>query len=237
MLRCGTWVGVVRPVVPVDTIDVQFLAVRFVDPGHPKRRLGPRYRVWFRNNSLQAIRQPFSIVLIASRESQLVPGLPEAGVRVTGVEAGQIQSVGIRLPYEVICMGHDAAGRPLAFTTLHVLVDADRELGDGSMANNGARLLATEILPVDPAAFAVQPGACRPGSAVVLAGEGFGPEPGKVLVRWHGSETEAEILGWYDLGARVQLPDLGLPGASQAELIVVRADGMAANPLGLTLLR
>lgn len=236
IFRCGTWLGVARPVLSADVLDVQLLAVRFVDPGHPEGRFGPRYRVWFRNNSVQAIRRPFNVVLIAGTDERLMPGLPHAGVRVAAIEAGQIQSVDIRLPFEAARIGHDVAGQPLGFTILHILVDADRELADANMANNGAWLRAAEILPVDPAAFEVQPGACRAGSPVVLAGEGFGPESGKVLVRQGNCESEAEILGWYDLGVRVRLLPQGTAGVTQADLVVVRADGVAANPLEVTIL-
>jgi hypothetical protein len=45
---------------------------------------------------------------------------------------------------------------------------------------------------------------------------------------------EAEILGWYDLGVRMKMPELPLAGATQAELIVIRGDGAAANPLAIT---
>ena len=47
---CGTWVDLKPVVVAAATSDLQLVAVRFVDPGHPEEKLGPRYRVWFRNN-------------------------------------------------------------------------------------------------------------------------------------------------------------------------------------------
>ena len=69
------------------------------------------------------------------------------------------------------------------------------------------------------------------GGEVVIAGEGFGPEPGRVLLHLGEIELEPEILGWYDLGVRLALPDLPLAGPTKAELIVVRGDGAAANPV------
>lgn len=235
--KCGAWVGVARPVVPVEAVDLQLLAIRFVDPGHPGQRLGPRYRVWFRNNSVRRIHQPFNVALVASADGRLAPGLPQAGVRVAAIQAGEIQSVDVRLPFEATRMDHDAVGRPLASATVHILVDADWESGDCNMANNGAQVSAGEILPVDPAAFEVQPGECQPGWTAVIAGEGFGPEPGTVLLRIGNRESEAEILGWYDLGVRIRLPELWTAHTPRAELVVVRADGLAGNPLGVTLVR
>ena len=46
------------------------------------------------------------------------------------------------------------------------------------------------------------------GSEVSIAGEGLGPEPGKVIVFVAGVEREAQIEGWYDLGVRITLPEL-----------------------------
>ena len=184
------------------------MAVRFVDPGHPEEKLGPRYRVWFRNNGAAPVTQPFNVMLFAGNDERLAANLPQAGVRVTAIEAGDIQSVDIRLPVEVYTMGRDAQGNPAPFAMLHVLVDANREVPETTKANNGARLAPAEILPVDPAAFEVDPVAARPGGEVLLAGEGFGPQPGRVLVVVGGQEMDAEILGWYDLGVRLALPRL-----------------------------
>jgi hypothetical protein len=46
---------------------------------------------------------------------------------------------------------------------------------------------------------------------------------------------EAEILGWYDLGVRMTVPQLPLAEPVEAELIVIRRDGLAANPLKITI--
>jgi hypothetical protein len=227
---CGTWVDV-PPVAVVARHDLQLLAVRFVDPGHPEEKLGPRYRVWFRNNSHQPLAQPFNVMLFAANDNRLTADLPQAGVRVTSIEAGDIQSADIRLPMEVYGMGRDAAGNPAPFSALHVLVDANREVPETTRTNNGAHLARADVLPVDPAAFEVSPTEAAAGSEVMLAGEGFGPRPGQVVVHMGGLELEGEILGWYDLGVRLSLPKLPLAGATEAELIVVRGDGAAANPL------
>ena len=69
----------------------------------------------------------------------------------------------------------------------------------------------------------------------MLAGEGLGPEPGKVLLRLGGIEMEPEILGWYDLGIRLALPNLPLASPTKADLLVIRGDGAAAVPLKVTI--
>ena len=233
-VSCGTWVDV-DPVVVGPQHDLQLLAVRLVDPGHPDEQLGPRYRVWFRNNSQSPVSQPFDVFLFASRDEQLSGALPQAGVRVTSAEPGQVQSVDVRLPFEVASAGAGEGAAAEPFSTLHALVDANREVDETLESNNGITLSREEILPVDPAAFELEPTSAHVGEAVVLAGEGFGPEPGQVLLHLGGIEMEAEILGWYDLGVRVVLPNLPLAGPTEAELIVVRGDGAAANPLEITI--
>ena len=54
--------------------------------------------------------QPFNVMLFAGNDDRLAANLPQAGVRVTAIEAGDTQSVDIRLPVEVYTMGRDAQG-------------------------------------------------------------------------------------------------------------------------------
>jgi len=228
----GTWVEVQKPVVADQQYDLQLLAVRFVDPGHPDEKLGPRYRVWFRNNSNQPITKAFDVRLFASPAEQLAANLPQAAVRVTAIEAGDTQSVDIRLPFEA-AQAAGADGKP-PFNFIQAIADANREIPDANQANNGARVAAGDVLPVDPAAFEVDPKVVAAGGELVLAGEGLGPEPGKVIVHLGNIEMEAEVLGWYDLGVRVKMPDLPLADATPAELVVIRGDGAATNPVTVT---
>jgi hypothetical protein len=233
VVSCGTWVDV--PAVAVGAeYDLQLLAVRFVDGGHPEEQLGPQYRVWLRNNSTRAIRTPFDVMLFASTGESLSANLPQAGVRVTSIDAGQVQAVDVRLPIEVYSMDADDHGEPAPFTILHALVDAAREVPEVDEANNGTKLGREQILAIDPVAFAVEPATASAGDEVVLAGEGLGPTPGQVLLVLGGIEMEGEILAWIDRGIRVALPKVPVAAATEAELIVVRGDGIAANPLSIT---
>jgi len=229
----GAWVDLKPVEVAPSQIDVQLVAVRFVDPGHPEEKQGPRYRVWLRNNSAEPISQPFHVVLLAASNEKLSDDLPQAGVRIDAIGAGEIQSVDIRLPAEVYAMNRDALGRSAPFSNLHVLVDADRQLNDIDRTNNGACLTPADILPVDPVAFELAPATAKPGDTVILAGEGLGPEPGQVLVLVEGKELEAEIQGWYDLGVRWTVPQAAASG--EAQVIVIRGDGVATNPVKLVI--
>ncbi len=227
-VTCGTWVDV-QPVVISSGMDVQLLATRFVDPGHPGQELGPRFRVWVRNNTPVDINQPFNVMLIASNDANAFAGLPEAGIRVQGMRAGETQAV--RLPYAANTMGRDSANRPIPFTYVTALVDSHNELPEAFENNNGASLIRGDILPVDPAAFAAEPGSAQPNGVIHVAGEGLGPEPGQALVVIGDQEFQAEILGWFDLGVQVRMPDFDLDAATAADLIIVRGDGAASNPL------
>lgn len=229
----GTWVNV--PTVAVVGVDLQLLAVRFVDPGHPEQQLGPRYRVWFRNNSAIAIDQAFDLLLLATNDQNPVPGVPEAGVRVTAIDAGQIEAVDVRLPYEANVLDADARGNRVPFRFLHVLVDAQRELPDADVNNNGAVLDRLDIMPIDPTVFSATLEESDGVPLIDIAGEGLGPEPGQVVIRLGKTEVTPEITGWYDLGIQVRMPSLKLLDLASAEILVIRGDKAASNPLRLTM--
>ncbi|QDV20095.1 hypothetical protein Pan153_47660 [Gimesia panareensis] len=234
VVTCGTWVDV-DPIVIDAGLDLQMLAVRFVDSGHPEQELGPRYRVWFRNNSDVDINAPFNVMLLASNSRDAVAGVPEAGSRVDNIAAGQIQSVDIRLPFAASTMSTDAEGNQVPFEQLHVLIDSHREIPEAFEENNGVVLPRVDVLPVDPALFSADTDVVMSGAMINLAGEGLGPEPGKVLISMNGMNFEAEIYGWYDLGVRIQVPDLPLVDAAEATLIVVRGDEAVSNPIDLVI--
>ncbi len=230
IVTCGTWVDV-EPIVINTGLDLQMLAVRFVDSGHAEEELGPRFRVWFRNNSTVDIYKPFNVMLMASNSHELTEGVPEAGSRVDNIAAGQIQSVDIRLPFAASTMSTDAEGNEVPFEQLHVLIDSHQEIPEAFEENNGAVMARVDVLSVDPALFSTDTEVVVSGGMVNLAGEGLGPEPGKVLMSLNGMNFEAEIHGWYDLGVRVKMPELPLLDAAEATLIVVRGDGAASNPI------
>jgi hypothetical protein len=234
-VSCGTWVDLSPVEIPAADADLQLVAVRFVDPGHPEEKLGPRYRVWFRNNGSQPITQPFSVMLLAGNDQRMVEGMAQAGVQVTAIDPGAIQSVDIRLPVDVLAMGRDAKGQPTPFSVLHAVVDANQQITETTKENNGVRLSPSDVLPVDPATFELKPTAARAGEEILLAGEGFGPQPGRVLVLVNGQELDGEILGWYDLGVQWTLPKLAINGPTEADVVVVRGDGAAANPMKITI--
>lgn len=234
VVACGTWVDV-QPVVVQAGLDLQLLAVRFVDNGHPEQNLGPRYRVWVRNNSPVQITNPFSVLVLADNDTVPNAGNPQAGVVIPSMDIGEIKPVDIRLPLEANRIGTTPEGYKVPFAYLHVLVDSHQQINETDETNNGSVVARTEILPVDPAAFSTDQTASAPGGTLTIAGEGFGPEPGRVLVSVNGQNTEALIQGWYDLGIRFTVPTYMLTGTVEAEVLVVRGDGAVSNPLTIQL--
>ena len=234
MVTCGTWIDV-APVVMTAGQDLQLLAVRFVDNGHSEQNLGPRYRVWVRNNSPTQIVTPFSVLLLASNEQVPTVDAPQMGVVLPSMDIGETQVLDIRLPIAASRLGTTSTGLRVPFTYLHVLVDSHQQIPETFEDNNGAVLLRTDVLPVDPAAFSTDVTAASPESLLTIAGEGFGPEPGQVIVSFYGQEVQAEIHGWYDLGIRFAVPNFDLTQAVDAEVLVVRGDSAVSNPLTLRL--
>ncbi len=234
-VSCGTWIDVSRCVVTAG-VDLQLLAVRFVDNGHPEQNLGPRYRVWFKNDSPVPIREPFSVLLLASNApTPAVEPLPQAGVVVPWMEIAEIKAVDIRLPLAANRLGVTPDGNHVPFAYLHVLVDAHQHIRETAKENNGAVLDRKEILPVDPAAFSTDLTVAAPKSLLTIAGEGFGPEPGQVVVSVYGHQAQAEIHGWYDLGIQFAVPNFDLTKPVDAEVLVGRGDGALSNPLTVRL--
>ena len=217
-------------------VDLELVAIRFVDNGNAEKNIGPRYRVIIRNIGTQPVDHPFNVAAIVGPGSSENERTPRAGKRVRGIDAGQTLAVDIRLPIEANATVKNDEGHSVArFTKLGVMVDTRNEVEEATKENNGMGYDRNRIEMVDPAVFAADTKQATLGQSIDLAGEGLGPEAGQVLVRVGTLELQAEIEGWYDLGVRVKLPSLPVAGDAKAELVVVRGDGAAANPIGMTL--
>lgn len=221
---------VVAAAPPAGPVDVQLLAVRFVDNGHPESNTGPRYRVWLKNVGQQPIQAPFEVTLLAANDDVPAAELPQSGGIVESLGIDEVATVDVRLPIETLQFGVSADGQRAPFSRLHVLVDSHQELQETDETNNGAVVDRDEVLPVDPALFALESTTLTPGALTSVAGEGFGPEPGQLLLSINGIEFQPEIHGWYDLGVHFKLPEMAIAAAVDAELVVIRGDGAASNP-------
>jgi hypothetical protein len=230
VVSSGTWVDV--PIQAAGT-DLQLLAVRFVDPGHPEQKSGPRFRLVYRNNG-DDINQPFDVTLVAANQTELTNGtdMAQAGVTVAAIAGGETSAVDVRLPLEANRLMREG-GAAVPFKFLHAIVDSHQSLAEADESNNGTVLARQDILPVDPAAFSTDASAAAFGSLVSIAGEGFGPEPGEVIVTLGDRQQSAEIYGWYELGVQFRLPNIVTNDVSEAQILVVRGDGAVSNPLML----
>ena len=172
---------------------------------------------------------------MAANDGTPKAGMPQGGVLVTKIDGGEIRAVDIRLPAAANALGVTPDGTHVPFSHLHVLVDGHNQIAETTKDNNGAVLARTDILPVDPAAFSTDLTAAAPGGTLNIAGEGFGPEGGQLVVLAGGQQLQAEIQGWFDLGVRFTIPAFVLKGSTDAEILVVRGDGAVANPLHVQL--
>jgi hypothetical protein len=234
VVSAGTWVDVEKVAVPSGD-DLQLLAVRFVDPGHTEEDLGPRYRVWLRNNASQAVNRSIDVTAFASADEELSNDVVQAGVTVPEIAGDDTIAIDIRLPSDANYLVTEDNDVRVPFKYLHVVVDSRNALKEHNEANNGSIVKRGEIFPVDPAAFSTDVTAAAPGSTISIAGEGLGPEPGEVIVTVGEDQHPATVRGWYDLGIQIIVPDLDLREAADAQVLVVRGDGAASNPVPLTI--
>jgi hypothetical protein len=219
---CGYYVNV--PVVVVHGIDLQLLAIRFVDNGDAAQNLGPRFRVWIRNNTPTPMLKPFNVLALAARDIVPSTDLPQAGVRIEAMQPGQILPVDIRLPVQA---------NDVNLGMVHVLIDSHREVPEVFEDNNGIVLPRAEVMSVDPALLAADLQTAVPGAEINVAGEGLGAVAGQVIVKLAGLDMAGEVLGWSELGIRIRLPVVQIVNPVDAQIIAVRADGKAILPLPL----
>jgi hypothetical protein len=232
VVAAGTWVDVPEVAVSAGD-DLQLLAVRFVDPGHMQENIGPRYRVWFRNNAEADLPEGFDVTLFASEAKELSDQVVQSGVRVPRIAGKDTIAVDVRLPAEANQLVTNDDQDRVPFRYLHAVVDSGNLLKEADEENNGVMLARNDIFQVDPAAFSTNVTVAAPSSVISLAGEGFGPEPGEVIVSVGDRQESAEIRGWYDLGIQITVPNLDVADVQKAEVLVIRGDGAASNPVPL----
>ena len=78
-------------------------------------------------------------------------------------------------------MNRDVNGQESPFEYLHIIIDSHQEVDEVVPDNNGVVIKASEVLPVDPSLFSVDKTDLKPSEQISVAGEGLGPEPGKVM--------------------------------------------------------
>jgi hypothetical protein len=145
-----TVVVVARPVLVGQPIDLELVGLQLVDEGNRDEQIGPRYRVWVRNNG-PALHTEFKVTILAANRDQPKPELPNVSGRVSTIEASQTIAVDLRLPLAAHELGHDAQGNAIPFSKLFVWIDSAQEIKESNEDNNATMMSRTEIPPVDAA--------------------------------------------------------------------------------------
>jgi hypothetical protein len=212
-------------------VDLELIAIRFVDLGFPHKKLGPAYRVRFRNAGSDDTTAPFWIALAADNGQQPTHAAKSASRQIAQLKAGGELSVDIRLPWEVMTMGSDSTGRAVPFSTLFVSLDTLGQIAETDERNNAARLARGEIPEVSPMLFGTDRGKLSAGDTVILLGEGLGPRAGGVAMELAGVAIPLETCGWHHRGVQVRLPAFPFAKAVDVKFAVTRHDGASARPL------
>jgi hypothetical protein len=129
----------------VRPIDVETIAIRFIDAGDASQGTGPAYRVTVRNNSDVAIDDVFDLTLAASNSAALPAGVPTATTWIDGMAPLEVRDFDIRLPVSVDTMGQSQAGQPTPFSILSAMADSQYRLVETDKANNLLVMNRTDI--------------------------------------------------------------------------------------------
>jgi hypothetical protein len=118
-----------------DVLDIELLDVRLVDGGSLERNMGPRYRLFYRNNgNVEAPKFHASVAVDIGEK--LTETAEIVTVEAVGIKPGKLQTVDVRLPVEVLKMAIDYEGQPAAFSILVAMIDSDEILNETDEVNN-----------------------------------------------------------------------------------------------------
>jgi len=139
-----------RPVLVNQPIDLELVGLQLVDDGSRDEQIGPRYRVWVRNNG-PVLHTEFKVTILAANGEEPKPELPNVSGRVSTIEAGQTIAVDLRLPPTASELGRDAQGNAIPFARLFVWIDSAQEIKESKEDNNATMMARTEIPTVEAA--------------------------------------------------------------------------------------
>jgi hypothetical protein len=118
-----------------EALDIELTDVRLVDAGSLERNMGPRYRLFYRNNGTVKVPK-FHVSVAVDIGKELTETAEVVTVEAVGVRPGKSQTVDVRLPVEVLKMATDNEGRPTAFSVLAAVIDSDGDLAEVNTDNN-----------------------------------------------------------------------------------------------------
>ena len=134
-------------------LDIELTDVRLVDAGSLERNVGPRYRLFYRNNgNVEAPKFHASVAVDVGEK--LTETAEIVTVEAVGLKPGRSQTVDVRLPVEVLKMAIDYQGRPAPFNALLALIDSDDDLKENNKENNILVFARDEIKSIQKAGTA-----------------------------------------------------------------------------------
>jgi hypothetical protein len=217
--------GQVLPSQPQQTasIDLELRDLKLVDKGDDT--MGPAYRLSLRNNSQRGTIGSMVAVLMASQDAQPTADSPYATVEVPTLAAGQMTTIDIRLP-QIVSANTDA------FTYLTAAVGTPAGFTDTDESNNMAAFDRSSVgaIPAKITGVSVDETAGR----MILEGEGFGSDFGKLFLTVDGRRYEATVSAWGP--TTVYFTVDGFDGnGSNGSFTLVRNDGRLAPSLDIAL--
>src|SRR5262249_5582766 len=129
------------------SIDLELLDIRLVDAGSLTSGVGPRFRLFCRNNgTLEAPK--FHVSVMADLGSVLSEKAHLVTVESVGIKPGKTQTVDVQMPLEVLKMtgANDRWARP--FDLLGAMLDSDESLTETNEKNNTLVLTRDSIKPL-----------------------------------------------------------------------------------------
>jgi hypothetical protein len=129
------------------SLDIELVDVRLVDAGSMEHGVGPRFRLFCRNNgTLEAPK--FHVTVMADLGSTLTEKAHQVTVESVGIKPGKTQTVDIQMPLEILKMtsSKDRWARP--FDLLGAMLDSDESLTETNEKNNTLVLARDSIKPL-----------------------------------------------------------------------------------------
>jgi hypothetical protein len=208
----------VEEVAPVATTDLDLNDLRFVDNGNNQQ--GPRYRVTVKNLSRTDVTSEITVALLASIEADSDDNVSTLGT-IEGLNAGESKTVDLRLP---------RGSQVLEFLTAAV---AATEVADSNENDNTATFARDSVREVSLKLSTIR----IENGQLVLSGEGFGREAGKLSLKVGSTNVPMNAAGWTATEISFKLPKVDFTKVKAGQLQVVRADGRTAQPLALNFAR
>lgn len=215
--------------------DLELKNVVQIDAGNLAAELGPVYRVVIENASNVDIDRPFIVTLIAAQaDNGFDAETPRSDEPVARLAAGETIELDVRLPASALTAHRDAGGLAVPFANLLVVVDSYANLPETNRDNNAAALARVDIEALLPFVSGAEAIANSGSRELQVAGQSFGVTQGKVLLDLGAVRVPAEVVSWEADAIRAKLPALETAASVTTRLVIVRADGTAAEPFDLT---